>query len=76
MVPMYISQNAFQLQIEHCEIDMNTLHSYGEGRRETERETEKATEINRKDSGERDKQERFCQHKPKLSMNWAQFRKV
>jgi hypothetical protein len=38
------SQRTFQLQIEYCEIDMNTLHSYEEGReRERERERDKQT---------------------------------
>jgi hypothetical protein len=43
---------------------MNTL-LYGEG--EKEREKEREREINKKDS---------VNTNPKLSMNWAQFRKV
>jgi hypothetical protein len=42
---------------------MNILHSYGEGR-EGEREGERETNKNSVNSN------------PKLSMNWAQFRKV
>jgi len=35
------SQGTFQLQIEYCEINMNTLHSYGKGKGERERERER-----------------------------------
>jgi len=49
------SQGTFQLQIEYCEINMNTLHSYGKGKGEREREREREN-----------KHERFCQHKSKV----------
>jgi len=52
-VAEFIHKGHFQLQIGHCELDMNTLHYYGEGRRDRERERE------------RKKQEKFCQHKSK-----------
>jgi hypothetical protein len=62
------SHGTFQLQIEYCEINMNTLHSYGEGRGEKKRERQREREkTNKKDSVNTD---------PKLNMNWAQSRKV